>query len=100
MFFDKFCDKVISSPNIFILVSEFWVLVILAHDWLSHHSLNLETRRISNSQIIDRTQILSLVVSVAAIYLASIEDRATMACFFVYHTIAHPTKVNKNPNVE
>ena len=48
----------------------------------------------------DRSQRPSLAVSVAAIYSASVEERAIVACFFVHHVIAPPAKVNKKPYAE
>ena len=78
----------------------FGFLVILTHYYLSHHNLNLEIYKISNSWIIDRSQRPSLVVSVAMIYSTSVEERVIVAFLFVCHAIAPPTKVNKKPDVE
>ena len=74
--------------------------MILTHDWLSHHNLNLEILRISNSWIIDRSQSRSLAISVAAIYSALIEEKAIVAFFFLRHAITPLAKVNEKPNVE
>ena len=69
------------------------LLVILMQDWLSHHNLNSEILRMASSSM-DFNHNPSLVVRVAAMYSASVEERAMVACFFVRHEMTPPANRN------
>ena len=53
-----------------------------------------------SSEKIDCRKSPSLATKVVAIYLASVEDNAMVACFLVLHVMAPQTKVKANPDLD
>ena len=88
------CSHLPPSYNCYMLISinKFGFLAIFTQ--LSHHSFNLEIRKIFKSRIMDWRQ-SPLAISVVVMYSASMEEGVTMAYFFIHHAIDYIQRKQK-----
>jgi hypothetical protein len=80
------------------LHSGFWAMAMA--DWLSMHRMVGPSIFCFNSISNRRSQTTSLAACVAAMYLASVLERATALCFFDPQLIAPPASMKMKPDVD